>query len=199
VFPLFLVSCGSNTAKINPEELNTKLDENTKLVDVKESVKKAEEKLKKNLTGERLQQMIKKQEKWYEMIANLKWEARKKYILEKEVLPSLVEDKNITPDFCKTKDMDLYFKCLAEKNVDIEKVKSKLPKDLQVYAEKQYYYQKYLTNRKDILKATSNPIAIEAKKEVIKELVRINVLKNSSACKKIPEKEVKEYCESFFK
>ena len=196
---LLLASCGNNNnSTINTSDIESKLDINKKLVNVQDNVKKVEEKLKKSgLTWEKLEKMVKKQEKWYEMIANLKWDARKKYVFEKEVLPKLIEDKNITPDFCKTNNMDLYLKCLSKKNIDIDEVKNKLPESMQEYVEKEYYYQKYLTNRKDILKKTNNPIALEQKKRVILQLVTLWAL-NKKSCSKIPELDVKKYCESLF-
>jgi len=151
------------------------------------------------LTWSKLEKAIKRQAEILKKINSLTWEAKKIYILETKILPNLVEDNFITPSFCKTKDINLYARCLYQKRVDINKVLDKIPQDLRNTFRKIYFYEKYSSDRKTLLKKTSDPIALEQKKKVLRMLHMMWVLRNSSACNKLPEKETRQYCKDLFK
>jgi len=193
-----LSACG--TQKNIDKDLNLKLDENKSLVNISQEMQKGKKQLENLwITWEQMKILLSEQKKWLEKISDLKWDDRKKYVVEKYVLPQLLEDDSITPSFCKTKDLNLYLKCLNKKNIDIDKVLWKVPKKVQDYIEKEYYYQKYLSNKRNLLKKTDNKIAILEKKEVLKELVEMWIFRKQDVCNKIPEEAVVSYCKNLFK
>ena len=205
---LFLFSCWNNDKKsqleileINKEKTQYKLDEKKPLINVQENLKETEYILKKMwLTGEKLKKTLQEEKIHYDMIANLKWDDRKKYVLEKIVLSSIVNDKKITPDFCKTNNILEYTKCMNIKNISLEKVLEKIPIELQDIVKQNYYYNKFTLNPKDIIKIkVSDPIAILVKKQMIKERYYNWLITKISTCDKLLEQETKYYCRSLFK
>ncbi len=185
---------------IDKQQVNSKLSNNTKLVDVHKQVDSIKEKLEKAwFTWEKLKKELKRQKEYFNTINSLSWEARKSYIFQKEILPKLVQNSNISPNFCKTENTDLYFKCINQKNVPLQKILDELPEKMKDFAKKKYFYQKYLNNRSKLLEKTNNKIAIQQKEKVLDYLFKVWVLKNKNNCSQLPEKETKEYCENLFK
>ena len=200
---LLLASCGSkkeNNINLDTKKISSQLDENKPLIDVKRNLALSKKELIEIwLTGEKLKKILANQKAWYEIIAHLKWDARKKYILENEVLPSIVYDKDITPEdvkYCHTTDINAYAQCMNLQNIPLEKVLKKIPQKLQDVFKKAYYTSKYSISRKNLLQATSDPIAIEMKKQKIEDMVNNWILTKAGICNQLPEKEVQNYCKS---
>ena len=198
---LSLIWCSSkkNTSYQNTD-IETKLtNENNPLINVKEKIKKVEKNLKKIwLTGEKLKQELAKQKVWLEIIAKAKWESRKKYILETEILPKIIKAWKVNKK-CTTTNLNNYLACLYVEKTDINKLLDELPPSTKNFVKKTYYEKVYSLDRKKILEKTSDPIAIQAKKEKIKQMYQDGVLRKKTNCDLLVEKEVKNYCKSLFK
>jgi len=197
---LLLSSCGAKKEnKIDDKKISIQLNEKTKLINVDKKLEKLKKELVKMwFTGEKLNSILKEQKISYEIIANLKADARKKYIFENEVLPAIVSDKNITPEnvkYCHTTDINAYAQCMRIKNIPLKKVLEKTPKQLQDIVKKAYYTEFYTVN-KNLLQKTTDPIAIEIKKQKIKDMINNNIITKASVCNQLPEKKVQDYCKS---
>ena len=195
---MFLVSCGLK--KQTEQSYSEKINSNTDLVNMEEKVESVKKELKKVwLTGEKFEKELKQQKANYEKLAKLKWDDRKKFIFENEVLPKLLKNKSITNNFCKTNDINLYAKCINIKKIPLNKVLEKVPSSLQDYFKEKYYYQKYKLRKYLLIKEkTDDKQAIKSKKKLIKELYILHSL-NKSSCFKFPEQETRTYCQSLFK
>jgi hypothetical protein len=179
--------------------------ENNKVSSSKENIKKQVSKVENVLrkiwlTGEKYEQELKKQKEAIKILNNLTWDVKKRYILEKKILPRLSSNSKLTPKYCKTNNLDLYTKCMTLKWVSLNKILKDIPREYQDVFKRKYYYQRYKSNYSLIVKEfVKDPIAIQAKKKVVKEMIDSNILTKLSVCEKIPEKQVKDFCESQFK
>ena len=194
---IFIAWCGSSN-HIN-KEVKEKLDTNKPLINVNKELEKSKKVLEKSwLTGEKLQKAIKLQKEGLKVIANLKWGARKKYILENKVLPEIIKDGKVNPK-CKATNLDNYVSCLYTTKTPIEKLLKQIPKELHNIVKKTYYHQIYTENKQELFKATKDKIAIQEKKETLSDLKTMWVLSDPSVCNRFPEQEVKDYCKNLFK
>jgi len=199
--PIFVLAwCGSSSQKveISWQTKQVMTDESKPLVNVEKKTKKAEQVLKKVwLTGEKLKQEIAKQKKWFEIISKLKWDERKKYIIETEILPQIIKLKKVNPK-CKSTNLNNYVSCLYLTKTPIEKLLEQVPNETKTLIKKTYYYKVYSLDKKKLLEKTSDPIALEMKKEKIKQMVQDGILKNPNVCNKLPEEEIKDFCKGLF-
>ena len=202
ILTLLLSACGktnnNETTKINNQEINKKLSTNTPLLDVKEKTKQTEQVLKKAwLTWEKLKKELEEQKAWWEKIANLTWDARKKYVLETEILPKIIKSSKVSSK-CKTTNLDNYTLCLYANKTPIKKLLDQVPASLQDAVKKSYYHNIYANHKKELFKKIDDAIAIEQKKDILYQLYFNHILK-SNMCSRFPEQETKTYCESLFK
>ena len=201
IVSLFLAWCNSlNKTTYNTQQTKSTItDENKPLINVQEKTKKAEQILKKIwLTGEKLKQELIKQKAWFEIIAKLKWNARKKYVLETQILPQVIKSWKVSKK-CTTTNLNNYVACLYATQTPIEKLLKEIPQWTQNLVKKTYYEKIYSLNNTNLLKKTSDPIALQAKKDVLKQMFMNSVLTTTSTCNKLPEQETKDYCKSLFK
>ncbi len=172
---------------------------NKPLINVKEKTKESEQILKKIwVTWNKLKDELVKQKAWWEIIASAKWDEKKKYILETEILPQIIKSWKVSSK-CTTTNLNNYLSCLYVTHTPIEKLLKELPVEIRDFVKKRYYSQIYSLDRKKLLQPTNDPIAIQMKKKAIKQLFLDWVLRNNSACNKLPEKEVEKYCKNLFK
>ncbi len=194
----FIAGCGSSNTS-NNEKIQEQLNTNKAIINVDKELEKSKKVLEKAwLTWEKLQKAIKLQKEWLKVIANLKWNARKKYILETKILPEIIKSWEVNSK-CKATNLDNYVKCLYITKTPIDKLLNKVPKQTQNLVKKTYYRQMYTTNKQELFKATDDKIAIEEKKETLNNLKSLWVLSNTVICSRFPEQEVKDYCKNLFK
>lgn len=180
------------------QEIQTLKNTNKPLINVAEKVKKAEQTLKKIwLTWEKLKQEVIKQKAWFEIIASLKWDARKKYIIENQILPGIIRSWKVSKK-CTTTNLNNYVACLYVTKTPIDKLLKQVPKQFQNLIEKDYYTNFYSLSRWNLLKYTNNPIALQAKKDKIQQMFNNWVITNPWVCSKLPEQETQNYCKSLF-
>ena len=141
---------------------------------------------------------LEKQKKALEIINSLTWDLKKKYILETKVLPNLKKEWKL-PKNCMTTNLDSLVGCIYLSKEPLDDLLKNIPEDMKEIVKKHYYYKVYTINTKNILNKTKDPIALEVKKQVIKQMHMIWRLRNPKACYKIPEEEVKQYCLKLFK
>ena len=195
---VFIAWCGNQQEKVNKQAENLVKNENVALVNVDEKVKQAEQTLKKIwLTWDKIKDELAKQKDWFEIISKLKWDARKKYVLEKQVLPAIIKSWKINSK-CTTTNLNNYISCLYVTKTPIKKLLDEVPSQFQDIIKKQYYQKVYSLNKQELFKKTNDKVAIEEKKKAIIKLRNIWLLSNSTICNKFPEKEVKDYCLSLF-
>ena len=196
IIPLFLAWCWNTKNDISNTQ---KLDNNKPLINVEEKTKESEKILKKIwLTWNKLKDELARQKAWWEIIASIKWDERKKYILETEILPQIIKSWKVSSK-CTTTNLNNYLSCLYVTHTPIEKLLKELPPETRNLVKKRYYKQVYSLDRKKLLQPTNDPIAIQMKKETIKQLFFDWVIRNISACNKLAEKELQTYCKNLFK
>ena len=149
------------------------------------------------LTGEKLNKAVKEQEKLRKEIAYLTWDKAKQYILETKVLPKIA--KKINPACAINTSLEWFTRCLYFKKTPLKKLLNNLPPNLKDIAEKKYYYEVYVNSPENILKPTTNPNAIEAKKQTILNMYINQTLSKPSQCNPIPDPKVKTFCKNLFK
>ena len=198
ILTLVLSACWKSN-NTNSNTIEKKISENTPLINIEEKTKKTKELLKKIwLTWEKLKKELANQKAWWKIIANLKGDERKKYILETEILPKIVKSWEVS-EKCTATNLDSYTACLYVTKTPIEKLLEQLPKQLQDIVKKSYYRKMYSINKKNLLKKTIDPIAIQVKKEKIQEMYYNYILRYKSSCNRFPEEEVVDFCENLFK
>jgi len=175
------------TANTTPPILNVE----KKISSVKTELEKAW------ITWEKLQKELKNQEKLWKEIAYLTWDKAKTYILNTKILPKIA--KKVNPKCAVNTSIDSFTKCLYLTKTPLKKLLDSLPPNLKDVAEKSYYYETYTENPANILKPTSNPNAIKAKKQAILNMYLNQTLSNPAQCDRIPDQEVKQYCKNLFK
>ena len=191
---LLLSACNWKKEENKLETVNTTppiLNVEKKISSVKTELEKAW------ITWEKLQKELKNQEKLWKEIAYLTWDKAKTYILNTKVLPKIA--KKVSPKCAVNTSIDSFTRCLYLTKTPLKKLLDNLPPNLKDIAEKSYYYETYTENPANILKPTSNPNAIKAKKQAILNMYLNQTLSNSSQCNKIPDQEVKQYCKNLFK
>ncbi len=197
---LILAGCSSNSEskKIQDSYNNS----NDSLIDTNEKLKEIKKELVQlGFTGEKLKQELQQQKQNYEVIANLTWEAKKKYIFENKILPQIIKDPKLAPKnvkYCHTTDLLTYAECINLQKIPLNEVLKKIPVEYHNLVKKSYYYSKYSITRKNLLQPTTDPIAIEMKKKKIQEMIYNHIITKPSVCNKLPEKEVQNYCKSLF-
>ncbi len=188
----------SGLTQQNKQEIQNLTNNDKALINVQEKTKQVEQTLKKIwLTWEKLKQEMIRQKAWLEIIAHLKWDARKKYILENKVLPKIIKSWKVSKK-CTTTNLWNYVACLYVTKTPIEKLLKQIPQTLQNEVKKEYYSKFYNLNRWNLFKASSDPIALQAKKNKIQQLFNDGALTNPVVCSRFPDQEVKNYCKSLF-
>ena len=190
----------NNTNQANKDQIQELLtNENKPLINVDERLQKIKQELEKIwYTWEKLQKELENQKRSLEKIAYLKQDARKKYILENNVLPEIIKSKKIAPS-CTTTNLSDYLTCLYVTKTPVDKLVELVPNWLKEFTKKQYYRQIYALDTRNLLIKTNDPIAIQAKKEKIKRMFDKWLITKKSACSKLPEEETQKFCESLFK
>jgi len=164
--------------------------------DYQQNISHIENYLKKQgLSWEKLKKLVKQQEENYKRFYSVSWEAKDKLILETKVLPEITQK---IKNWCTSYNLSTYTQCMLAKNIKPEEIEKYIPNNLQKTFEKNYYTQKYLSNKSLLLQPTSNPVQLEAKKQAIKSLYTFWNLKPSD-CKYLKEKELQTYCQNLFK
>jgi len=189
---LTLLSACWNKNTQNPIN-NTSLN-----INPKQKVQQAEEELKKAwFTWKKLKDAVYQQKLIYNQIANLTWDAKNDYILQHQVLPEVLKKKEAMK--CKdTTDIDLFAKCMVRQNIALQNITKLLPAQTRQSFEKKYYKSFYSYDTRNLLKKTSNPIALKAKEKEIDSVIE-NWLLTKWMCGKLPEEQTQNYCLNAFK
>ncbi len=195
-----LTACWNNETKEGNTNNNKQASDNKELninINPEEKVEKAKKELENIwLTWQELEDKVYEQEVAYKQLANLSWDAKNSYILQNQVLPEVLKTSQASK--CKnTTDIDLFAKCMVRQWINLDDIKNQLPEQTQETFEKKYYNSFYGFDKRNLLEKTSNPIAIEQKKDEIFSLIQ-NARLTENMCKDLPEKEVKNYCVSLF-
>ena len=188
-----------NQQQISQQTKQIITDESKPLINVEEKTKESEKILKKIwLSWEKLEKELAKQKAWWEIISKLKWEQRKKYIIETKILPEIIKSWKVSKK-CTTTNLNNYVACLYVTKTPIEKLLNEVPKEVQDTIKKTYYYKIYSLDRANLLKTTNDPIAIQEKKNQIEYMFNNWLITKPWVCDKLPEQETKAYCKSLFK
>jgi len=196
-----LSACGKqNNTTTNIDNKNTQSNKeisenNINMLDTLKEDKKVIQQMW--VTWEKLQQIIKKQEQTYkEKLKTLTWENKTTYVLENFALPKISQLK-ITPKDCKKYTRDIYWfnNCLMKNKINPDIYEKYISKELVSNMKNKYYQRVYKFNPKRLLEGTTDPIAINQKKQEIELLISENRLKLND-CNRLPEQETKDYCKS---
>ena len=193
---LTLSACNHNQTTTHKEQTVRRttppiFNVNSKLEKVKSELVKAW------FTWEKLQKILKEQEKNLNELAYLTGDKAKQYIIETEILPKIAN--KVQPKCKENSSLDSFVRCMYLTKTPLSKLLENLPKNLQDVAEKRYYYKEYVISPQNLLKPTNNPNAIEAKKQAILSMFLNQTLSNPDQCNNLPDKQVKEYCKNLFK
>ena len=188
-----LSACWNKTAQ-NEQKNDTTLN-----INVEQKLEQAEKELKKAwLTWQKLKDALYQQKVIYNQIAHLSWDAKNNYILQHQVLPKILKKKEA--EKCKhTTDIDLFAECMVRQNIPLNNILKLLPEQTRKTFEKKYYRNFYSYDSRNLLKPTSNPIALKVKKEEINSLFENALITKKETCFKLPEKQTQDYCLSLFK
>ena len=197
LIPLILILTLLTACSKNNNTQQVSINENKPLLNVNQKVEQAKKELKKIwLTWQKLKDEVYEQKIIYKQLANLTWDARNIYILQHKVLPQVLKKKEATK--CKhTTDIDLFAKCMVRQKISLQDIEKLLPEQTRKTFEKKYYRSFYSHDSRNLLKSTSNPIALKTKKNEIFNLVQNGII-TKWMCNDLPEEETKKYCKGLF-